>query len=169
MLTTSSSNSPSKRFYGISILLSRPTWLNTWPFWQRIWFTTFDGGPCLFCLFRFSIFPTANFGIWANIFWIKKWRIVITYIHLIRDIWQLTILCWIKKWWIIISHVEPFYPICGTKHRKYENFEIVLLLHVLKLPCYIHWQLLKFIPQSNIFVIDFLCKDKTTINIEYIE
>ena len=123
MLTTSSSNSPSKNLYGISILLSRPTWLNTWPFWQRIWFTTFDGGPCLFCLFRFSIFPTANFGIWANIFWIKKWRIVITYIHLIRDIWQLTILCWIKKWWIIISHVEPFYPICDTKHRKNENFQ----------------------------------------------
>jgi len=172
MLTTSSSNSPSKRFYGISILLSRPTWLNTWPFWQRIWFTTFDGGPCLFCLFRFSIFPTtANFGIWANIWWIKKWRIIISFIHLIRDVtfdnWPY--IWWIIKWWIILSHVEPFYPVSGTKYRNPNISKKVLLLHVLKLPCYIHWQLLKYIPQSNIFVIDFLCKDKTIINIEYIE
>ena len=76
---------------------------------------------------------------------------------------------WIIKWWIILSHVEPFYPVSGTKYRNPNISKKVLLLHVLKLPCYIHWQLLKYIPQSNIFVIDFLCKDKTIINIEYIE
>ena len=53
-----------------------------------------------------------------------------------------------------------FIPFVTQSTEKTKISKKVLLLHVLKLPCYIHWQLLKYIPQSNRFVINFCARIK---------
>ena len=53
-----------------------------------------------------------------------------------------------------------FIPFVAQSTKNPNISKKVLLLHALKLPCYIHWQLLKYIPQSNIFAIDFCVRIK---------
>ena len=76
-----------------------------------------------FVFFAFQYFPQQTLAL-EQIFSESKsdesWFLIFI-LYVTFDNWPY--ICWIKKWWITISHVEPFYPICGTKHKKSEYFQ----------------------------------------------